>query len=159
MPVTCSPTLRRSCSPWWRSGWPLGPARGRYTYGITRAGILSAQANGVTLLLLAAFFIYEGVRRLIDPPPVEGLLVPITALVRVVVNVAATWAISQANRSSLNIEGAFQHILNDLYAFIATAIAGAVVLWTGFARADAIAALVVAALMLKTGWGLVRDCG
>ncbi len=83
----------------------------------------------------------------------------VTALVGIAVNVAATWAISQANRSSLNVEGAFQHILNDLYAFIATAVAGAVVLWTGFARADAIAALVVAALMLHAGWGLIRDSG
>lgn len=135
------------------------PARGQYTYGLKRAEILSAQANGITLLLLAVFFTYEGVRRLIDPPPVEGLLVLITALVGIVVNVAATWAISKANRSSLNVEGAFQHILNDLYAFIATAIAGAVVVFTGFARADAIAALIVAALMVKAGWGLVRDSG
>ncbi|NGX05829.1 cation diffusion facilitator family transporter [Mycobacteroides franklinii] len=135
------------------------PARGSYTYGLKRAEILSAQANGVTLFLLAAFFIYEGIRRLITPPEVSGLLVFVTALAGIVVNVAATWCISKANRSSLNVEGAFQHILNDLYAFIATAIAGAVVWLTGFTRADAIAALVVAALMLKAGWGLVRESG
>ncbi|GKT33107.1 Cation efflux protein like protein, partial [Aduncisulcus paluster] len=117
------------------------PARGSYTYGLKRAEILSAQANGVTLFLLAAFFIYEGIRRLITPPEVSGLLVFVTALAGIVVN------------------GAFQHILNDLYAFIATAIAGAVVWLTGFTRADAIAALVVAALMLKAGWGLVRESG
>ncbi|BAX95532.1 putative cation transporter [Mycobacteroides stephanolepidis] len=135
------------------------PARGSYTYGLKRAEILSAQANGVTLFLLAAFFIYEGIRRLITPPEVSGLLVFVTALAGIVVNVAATWCISKANRSSLNVEGAFQHILNDLYAFIATAVAGAVVWLTGFTRADAIAALVVAALMLKAGWGLVRESG
>ena len=71
----------------------------------------------------------------------------VTALVGIVINIAAAWSISRANRTSLNVEGAFQHILNDLYAFIATAIAGAVVWLTGFARADAIAALLVAALM------------
>jgi cobalt-zinc-cadmium efflux system protein len=65
----------------------------------------------------------------------------------------------QANRSSLNIEGTFQHILTDLFGFIATAIAGAVVLLTGFARADAIASLVVVGLMLKAGIGLVRESG
>ena len=135
------------------------PARGGYTYGLKRAEILSAQANGITLLLLAAYFVFEGVRRLIEPGEVEGLLVFVTALVGIVVNVAATWCISRANRSSLNVEGAYQHILNDLYAFIATAIAGAVVWLTGFARADAIAALVVAALMIKAGWGLVRASG
>ncbi len=135
------------------------PAQGRWTYGYKRAEILSAQANGLTLLLLAVWFIYEGIRRLIDPPQVEGLLVFLTALVGIAVNIAAALLISKANRTSLNVEGAFQHILNDLYAFIATAIAGLVVLLTGFGRADAIAALVVAALMIKAGYGLVRDSG
>jgi cobalt-zinc-cadmium efflux system protein len=135
------------------------PARGDYTYGLKRAEILSAQANGITLLLLAAYFVFEGVRRLFDPGEVDGLLVFITALVGIVVNVAASWSISRANRTSLNVEGAFQHILNDLYAFVATAIAGAVVWLTGFARADAIAALIVAGLMVKAGWGLVRASG
>ena len=135
------------------------PARWGYTYGLRRAEILSAQANGITLLLLAVWFVYEGVDRLISPPPVEGGLVLVTALIGIVVNIAASWCISRANRTSLNVEGAFQHILNDLFAFIATAVAGMVVLLTGFARADAIAALVVAGLMLKAGWSLVRDSG
>ncbi len=135
------------------------PARGRYTYGLKRAEILSAQANGITLLLLTVFFTYEGIRRLIDPAPVEGLPVLITAVAGIVVNLAATWCVARADRSNLNVEGAFQHILNDLYAFVATAVAGAVVLLTGFVQADAIAALVVAALMAKAGWGLVRDSG
>lgn len=135
------------------------PAVGRYTYGFKRAEILSAQVNGITLLLLAVWFVYESVRRLIDPPDVSGPLVFFTALVGIVVNIAAAWSISRANRTSLNVEGAFQHILNDLYAFIGTAIAGAVVWMTGFARADALAALVVAALMAKAGWNLVRESG
>lgn len=135
------------------------PAAGRYTYGYKRAEILSAQANGITLLLLAVWFVYESVRRLIEPHEVAGGLVLITALVGIVVNIAAAWCISKANRTSLNVEGAFQHILNDLYAFIGTAIAGAVVMLTGFARADAIAALVVAALMARAGWNLLRESG
>jgi cobalt-zinc-cadmium efflux system protein len=81
----------------------------------------------------------------------------ITALIGIAVNFAAAWLISKANRTSLNVEGAFQHVLNDLYAFIATAIAGLVVLLTGFARADAAATLVVAALMLKAGAGLIKE--
>ncbi|MEV8095390.1 cation diffusion facilitator family transporter [Kitasatospora sp. NPDC085879] len=133
------------------------PARGGYTYGLKRAEILSAQANGVTLLVLSAWLGYEAVTRLIDPPEVRGSLVLVTALVGVVVNLAATWCMSKANRSSLNVEGAFQHVLTDLYAFIATAIAGAVVMLTGFVQADAIASLVVVALMLRAGTGLVRD--
>src|SRR5262249_60102105 len=73
--------------------------------------------------------------------------------VGVVVNLGAAWLLSRANRASLNVEGAFQHILTDLFGFIATAVAGAVVLATGFSRADALATLVVVALMLQAGGG------
>jgi cobalt-zinc-cadmium efflux system protein len=135
------------------------PPKGGYTYGLRRAEILSAQLNGLTLILLSVFFVYEGIRRLIDPPDVEGQLVFWTSIAGIAVNIAATWLISRANRSSLNVEGAFQHILNDLYAFISTAVAGLVVWTTGLARADAVASLVVAALMLKAGYGLLRDAG
>ncbi|MFJ6938824.1 cation diffusion facilitator family transporter [Streptomyces sp. NPDC101132] len=135
------------------------PARGGFTYGLKRAEILSAQANGLTLLLLAAWLGYEAVRRLLDPPEVHGGLVLVTALAGIAVNVAAAWCISKANRTSLNVEGAYQHILNDLFAFIGTAVAGLVVLLTGFVQADAIATLVVVALMVKAGYGLVRESG
>jgi cobalt-zinc-cadmium efflux system protein len=132
------------------------PARGHLTYGLKRAEILSAQVNGITLLLLGAILGYESVRRLITPPEVEGGLVLGTALAGIAVNVVAVWLIGKANRSSLNVEGAFQHLLNDLWAFIGTAVAGLVVLLTGFMRADALASLVVVVLMLKAGYGLVR---
>ncbi|MDH6130983.1 cobalt-zinc-cadmium efflux system protein [Kitasatospora sp. MAA4] len=135
------------------------PARGGFTYGLKRAEILSAQANGVTLLVLSAWLGYESIGRLISPPNVEGGLVLVTALVGIVVNIGAAWCMSKANRSSLNVEGAFQHVLTDLYAFIATAVAGAIMLTTGFLRADAIASLIVVALMLRAGYGLVRDSG
>lgn len=133
------------------------PARGAYTFGLKRAEILSAQINGITLFALVGYFAVEGVRRLISPPAVAGAFVLVTALVGIVVNLIATWLISRGNRQSLNVEGAFQHILNDLYAFVSTAVAGLVVLSTGWTRADALAALVVAALMAKAGYGLIRD--
>ena len=135
------------------------PARGGFTYGLKRAEILSAQANGITLLLLSVWLAYEAVRRLVAPPQVTGGPVLVTALVGVVVNVVAAWSISRANRTSLNVEGAYQHILTDLYGFVATAIAGLLVLTTGFERADAIASLVVVVLMLRAGTGLVRESG
>ncbi|MBY8861855.1 cation diffusion facilitator family transporter [Nocardia sp. CA2R105] len=132
------------------------PAAGRMTFGWKRVEILSAQANGITLLLLSVWLAYEAVRRLLYPPQVTGGLVLGTALVGVVVNLLATWMISRANRTSLNVEGAYQHILTDLFAFIATAVAGVVIVLTGFVRADAIATLVVVVLMLRAGVSLVR---
>jgi cobalt-zinc-cadmium efflux system protein len=135
------------------------PAGGRYTFGLRRAEILSAQVNGATLVALGAVVVYEGIHRLVDPPEVEGLVVLVVAIVGIGVNVAATMVLAGADRRSLNVEGAFQHVLNDLYAFIATAVAGGVVLLTDFGRADGIAALLVAALMLRSGYGLLRDSG
>lgn len=143
----------------WAMRLAARPESLRYTFGLKRAEILSAAANGITLLVVAALIAYEAIRRLFEPPPVGGAAVLVMALVGVVVNVAATWVLARANRSSLNVEGAFQHILTDLYAFIGTAIAGVVILLTGFARADAIASLLVVALMLRAAYGLLRDSG
>ena len=135
------------------------PASRSFTYGYRRAEILSAQINGITLLLLALWFAFEAVGRLLEPPEVRGPLVALTALSGIIVNLLLVWILAKADRRSLNIEGSYQHILTDLYAFIATALAGAVVWLTGWNRADALAALVVAALMLRAGFALVRDAG
>jgi cobalt-zinc-cadmium efflux system protein len=135
------------------------PAGGALTYGLKRTEILSAQFNGATLLVLGLLIVYEGVRRLVSPPDVEGPALLIVALIGIVVNLVATWTLARANRQSLNVEGAFQHILTDLAAFIATAIAGAVILATGFLRADGIAALIVAGIMLRAAFLLLRDSG
>ena len=135
------------------------PAEGVMTYGFKRVEILSAQFNGATLLVLGLLIVYEGIRRLIEPPDVAGTAVLVVALVGIAVNLVATWTLSKANRQSMNVEGAFQHILTDLAAFIATAIAGAIILITGFARADGIASLIVAAIMLRAAYGLLKASG
>jgi cobalt-zinc-cadmium efflux system protein len=135
------------------------PPTGSFTYGLRRAEILSAQINGLTLLLLGIWIVYEGIRRLIEPPGVEGTLVLVVAIVGIVVNVVAARLIASAQRRSLNVEGAFRHILTDLFAFVATAIAGAAILIWGFDRADGVASLLIAALMLWASYGLLRDSG
>jgi cobalt-zinc-cadmium efflux system protein len=139
------------------------PARGGYTYGLRRLEILSAQANGITLVLLAVWLAYEAIRRLITPHPVAGALMLGVALAGVCVNLAASWLLARANgsstRRSLNMEGAVAHVLTDLYAFAATAVAAIIILAAGFARADAIATLVVVVLMLRAGSGLIRESG
>lgn len=133
------------------------PSGGNLTFGLKRSEILSAQANGGTLLVLGCLIVYQGIRRLITPPPTEGKAILIVALLGIAVNLAATWQLAKANRQSMNIEGSFQHILTDLLAFIVTAIAGVVILATGWTRADGVAALVIAALMFRSAWGLLRD--
>jgi cobalt-zinc-cadmium efflux system protein len=135
------------------------PVRGNRTFGLRRSEILSAQANGAALLVLAGLVVYGAVRRLVSPPPAHGGWILGVALVGIGVNLAATWQLVGANRQSLNVEGSFQHVLNDLYAFIATAVAGGIILATGWVRADPFAALFVAALMLRAAWRLLRDSG
>jgi cobalt-zinc-cadmium efflux system protein len=135
------------------------PAAGAMTFGFRRVEILSAQANGVTLLILAAFIAYEAIDRLVSPPRVHALAILIVALAGILVNLLAVWMLSKANRRSLNIEGSYQHILTDMYGFVGTAIAAGVILASGFQRADPIVSLLIAALMTRSGYALVKASG
>jgi cobalt-zinc-cadmium efflux system protein len=135
------------------------PPEGRFTFGFGRAEILSAQGNGATLLVLAGVIAVEAIRRLWSPPDVDGGFVLVVGLLGACANIAAAAALGRAERRSLNIEGARLHVLTDLFASLSAAAAGAIVLATGFNRADAIASLLVAALMLVSGWRLLRDAG
>jgi cobalt-zinc-cadmium efflux system protein len=132
------------------------PARGSLTFGLKRVEILSAQANGVTLLILAAFITYGAIDRLVAPPTVRAALVLWLALAGVLVNLLAARLLAAANRDSLNLQGSFQHVLTDLYGFIGTALAAGVILTTGFQRADPIASLAIAALMARSAYFLLK---
>ena len=140
-------------------GLAARPPSGRFTFGLGRAEILSAQVNGASLLVLAGIIGFEAVRRLGDPPDVEGGIVIAVGLLGAVVNVASAWALAKAERRSLNVEGARAHVMADLYASLGAAIAGVIILTTGFREADPIAALIVSALMLRTAWSLLRESG
>jgi cobalt-zinc-cadmium efflux system protein len=133
------------------------PPGGRFTFGLGRAEILSAQVNGAALLVLAGVIAWEGVGRLGDPPDVDGVVVLAVGLAGAGVNVGAAWALSRAERRSLNVEGARQHVVADLYASLGAALAGLLVLTAGLDGADAVVALLVAALMIRSGVGLVRQ--
>lgn len=136
------------------------PARGAMTYGFGRVEVLVALANGITLLVLAAAIVYSAVRRLISPPAVTAWTMVAVAGAGILVNGAATVALAGAGREShMSVEGSFQHLLTDLFAFIGTALAGVVILVSGFDRADPIASLLVAALMVRSALRLLRDSG
>jgi cobalt-zinc-cadmium efflux system protein len=133
------------------------PAAGRWTFGYSRLEILAAQANGITLGLLALWVIWSAVHRLVSPEDVRGGLVLVVALAGALVSLAASFVLSRASRESLNVRGAFLHVLTDVAAFGAAALAGGMILATGWDRFDPIASLVVAALMLWSGVSLLRD--
>lgn len=145
------------------SAWALRlarrPAEARWTFGLRRAEILSAAVNGVSLVAVGLVILVEAVQWLVSPHPVNGTLVLVIALIGAAVNLAATSMLGQANRGNLNIRGAYLHVVTDLFAFVATAIAGVVIMVSHWQRADAVASLVVVALMAYAAWGLLRDAG
>jgi len=135
------------------------PPRGRYTFGTGRAEVLSAQVNGALLLAFGVLIGVDAVRRLSDPDAVNGGVVLAVGAAGAVVNVACAWLLARSERRSLNLEGARQHVLADLYGSVGAMAAGGAVLAFGFDRADPIAALAVCGLMLRGSWSLLRDSG
>jgi cobalt-zinc-cadmium efflux system protein len=133
------------------------PAVGRWTFGYSRLEILAAQANGITLGLLALWVVWSAVHRLVDPQDVRGGLVLVVALAGAAASLAASLVLARASRDSLNVRAAFVHVATDVVAFGAAAVAGGLILATGWDRADPIASLAVAALMLWSSARLLRD--
>jgi cobalt-zinc-cadmium efflux system protein len=143
----------------WAMHLAARPSSPVWSFGLKRAEILAAAANGVTLLVVGVLVGVEAVGRLVHPHHVHGVPVLAVALTGVAVNIAATAVLARADRGSLNIQGAFQHILTDLYGFIGTGAAAIVIIATGWARADAIASIAVVVLVLRAAWRLLRASG
>ena len=135
----------------------LRPAAGRWTFGFSRLEILAAQANGITLGLIAIWIVWSAVHRLIDPQDVRGGLVLVVALGGAAVSLAASLVLARASRESLNVRGAFLHLATDVAAFGAAAVAGGLILATGWDRFDPLASLAVAGLMLWSSVRLLRE--
>ena len=133
------------------------PARGRWTFGFRRLEILAAHVNGITLLVVGVVIVYTAVRRLVDPQEVRGGIVLGVALAGIAVNLTAAAILHRPSRSSLNVRGAFLHVVTDLAAFVGTAAAGAIILATGWDRADPLASLVVAGLIFWSSFSLLRE--
>jgi len=135
------------------------PATPQWTFGLKRAEVVSAAINGLTLIVVACLIAAEAIRRLLHPPKVAGLPIILVAAVGIGMNLLVTLLVSKADQENLSVAGAFAHLLTDLWAYIATFGAGIAIIVSGYSRSDAIASLLVAALMMKTAWALLRDSG
>jgi len=133
------------------------PAEGRWTFGYSRLEILAAQANGITLGLLAVWIVWSAIHRLVDPRDVRGGVVLFVALAGALVSLVAAYVLARGSKESLNVRGAFLHIATDVAAFAAAALAGGLILATGWNRLDPVASLFVAALMLWSSAQLLRE--
>ena len=139
------------------AGMAARPAAGRWTFGYSRLEILAAQANGITLGLLAVWIVWSAIHRLIDPHEVRGGIVLVVALAGALFSLVAAYVLARASKESLNVRGAFLHVATDVAAFVAAALAGGLILATGWNRLDPIASLFVAALMLWSSAQLLRE--
>jgi cobalt-zinc-cadmium efflux system protein len=133
------------------------PPGGSWTFGFRRVEILAAQANGITLALVGIWIVYAAITRLVSPPEVRGGLVLVLAAGGIAVNLAAAALLARPSRHSLNVRGAFLHVATDLAAFVGTAIAGALILLTGWDRFDPLASLAVAGLIFWSSAILLRE--
>jgi len=138
----------------WLARRPATPER---TYGFKRAEVLAALANGVTLVVLAIWILFEAVQRFDDPPEVLGGWMLAVGVVGIGVNVAAGAVLFRAREGSLNVEAAFRHVLADLLGSLGVVGAAVVILATGWLEADAIASVLIALLVLASSWSILRD--
>lgn len=131
------------------------PAVAQYTYGHRRYQPLAAFVNGLALLLLTVWVVYEAILRLVHWPEVDGRLMLIIAVVGGVANLGAFLTLSGAR--SLNERGARAHVLSDLLGSGAASIAAIVIMATGWTIADPLLSLFVSALIFRSGWALTRE--
>lgn len=127
------------------------------TYGYLRWEILAALINGATLLGLSAWIAVEAVMRLKAPQAVEGNLMLGVAVAGLIANGVAAWWLHPVKQGSLNVRGAYLHILGDLLASVGVIVAALVIRFTGWLAADPLASLVATALIVRGAWTLVRE--
>jgi cobalt-zinc-cadmium efflux system protein len=133
------------------------PATAERTYGYKRAEVLAALANGVMLVALAIWIVVEAASRLRDPDDVLGGWMLAIALIGMAVNIAAGLVLARARGDSLNVEAAFRHVLADLLGSVGVAVAGLVIVVTGWVEADALVSILIAVLILASAWSILRD--
>lgn len=133
------------------------PVSVRHTYGLQRAEVLGAQANGVLLLATAGWILFEALRRISDPPDVTGPGLLIVATLGLLVNVVSAVALARAGGKSLNMRGAYVHMVADAAGSVGAIVAGLAVTFAGANWVDPAASLFIAGLVVWTSWGLLRD--
>lgn len=133
------------------------PATAKHTYGFHRVSILTAQFNAATLVVIAIFIGVEAVRRFQHPEPVGGLLMIWVAAIAVLMNTVIAAALSGDAKESLNSRAAFIHMAGDAISSLAVVIAGVVVHYTGWLYADPVVSILIAAFILYSAVGIVRD--
>lgn len=143
---------------WFAAGLALRPADRLRSYGFDRFAVLVAFGNGLSLFGIAGLIIFEAVQRLMLPAEVMGLPMLVIAAAGLVVNIVAFFVL-HGGPASLNMRGAVLHVVGDMLGSAAAIVAALVILATGWTMIDPILSVLVAVLILRSAWGLVRDSG
>ncbi len=133
------------------------PATEQKSYGYHRFEILAAFVNGMTLVVIALLILWQAYQRIVSPQPVEGSLMLGVAVVGLMVNIAAAFLLHSSAGHSLNVRGAYLHVLSDMLGSVGAIAAGLVIIFTGWTPADPIISAIVALLILASSWRLVRE--
>lgn len=133
------------------------PADARRTYGFDRLSVLAAFVNGLALFAITAWIVIEAIERLAAPRPVEGGLMLAVAVAGLLVNLASFWVLSRGDRGNLNLRAALLHVVGDLLGSAGAIVAALIILGTGWTPVDPILSVLVAALILRSAWRVVKE--
>jgi cobalt-zinc-cadmium efflux system protein len=142
----------------WFASWlsRKGP-KGIYTYGLRRSSILAALANAVILLVVTGAIAWEAIGRLVDPQQIGGLTIVAVALAGVFVNGITAWLFASGRKGDINIRATFVHMAADMSLALGVAIAGGVIMLTGWLWVDPAMSLIISVVIVVTTWALLRD--
>lgn len=135
------------------------PADWRRTFGFDRFAILAAFINGISLFVVAGWIIYEAIQRLGQPVEIMSMPMLIVASLGLVVNLLVFAILMSADRENLNVRGAVLHVLGDLLGSVAAIIAAIIIMTTGWMPVDMIVSILVALLILRSAWYVVKQSG
>ncbi len=133
------------------------PATARKTFGFYRLEILAAFINGVALVLLSLWVIYEAYERWQSPPAVDGSTLAFIAVGGLVVNIIAAYLLHAGHKHDLNMRGAFLHVIGDLLGSVAAIAAGVLILAFGWLWADAVCSIAISLIIIYGAWRLVAE--
>ncbi len=133
------------------------PATKEKSFGFYRAEILAALFNGVTLIIITGFILWEAYKRILEPRPIDEIEMIVVAVIGLIVNIATAAILWKASRESLNIRSAFVHMIGDTASSVGVVIGAVIIYFTGFYIIDPIFSILIAILILVWAFSLIRD--
>jgi cobalt-zinc-cadmium efflux system protein len=133
------------------------PATDRKTFGFYRLEILAAFVNGIVLVLISIYIMYQAYLRMVHPQPVQGMMMLVIAIIGLVANIIGALFLFKHSHNSLNIRGAYLHIVGDALSSVGVVIGGVIILYTGWYLIDPILSIMISLVIIYGSWSLVRE--